>query len=105
MAAEDLLDVMRSWVEERGQNGQMRPWLVFRSESSGDRAKQSAMIEIEDPLVMGQVILWDTGECEVDLGSTTDSGRTLLRSLHVASPPEVVEVLEDVIRFCEAESI
>jgi hypothetical protein len=72
-------------------------------EPQSDRATQSVSVEIEGSSIMGQITLWDTGECEVDLGSTIDRNRTLVRSVQVTSNGELLEVLQEAIHSCESE--
>src|SRR5580658_4852849 len=96
----NLIDVMRVWVSERGESGLLRPWLVFR-EGGMDSMKRSARIEVEDPEVMGQIILWEPGECEIDLGSTTDAERTLIASRQLAAPEELTRTLEEAMEFSD----
>jgi hypothetical protein len=94
-----LLDTLGEWVEQRGRKGQLRPWLVFKPPNSLLR-KRAAVVEVEEPAVMGQVTLWETGECEVDLGSTTDPNKTLIKSYHVVSTTDLLGVLGEAMDFC-----
>jgi len=49
---------------------------------------------------MGQIILWESGECEVDLGSTTDPARTLIKSARLSSRAALVDLLDEAMLFC-----
>jgi hypothetical protein len=62
--------------------------------------KAAAVVEIEEPAVMGQIILWESGECEVDLGSTTDPARTLIKSARLSSRAALVDLLDEAMLFC-----
>jgi hypothetical protein len=93
----DLIAVMRDWVLERGGRGITRPWLVFKEDSNP--IKRAAWVEFEDPDVMGQVILWETGECEIDLGSTTDAEVNLISSHRFGSAHDLTQALEGAIDF------
>lgn len=104
MADRDLLAVMRSWVDQRGHEALFQPWLVYRETVQDSWSKRAALIEFEDPSTMGQVTVWDTGECEVDLGSTTDPARTLIRSIQVSSGEQLIQTLEEAVTFCQANS-
>jgi hypothetical protein len=95
----DLRMALRQWVDRRGATGLNKPWVVFR-ESDSDRPKRAAWIEVEDPDVMGQLIIWESGECEVDLGSTSDPSKTLIRSLKLLTNEDLDRLLEEVIEFC-----
>ena len=45
-----------------------------------------------------------SGECEVDLGSTTEPGKFLLGSLWVTSADQLTEALEEAASFCRDDS-
>jgi|ERR1700733_7712089 hypothetical protein len=96
----NLIAVMRDWVQERGGRGLTRPWLVFKEDSNA--IKHSAWVEVEDPDVLGQIILWETGECEVDLGSTRDNEVNLISSHQFMSAQELTEALEEAMDFANA---
>jgi len=96
----NLIAVMRDWVDERGGRGLTRPWLVFREDSNA--IKHSARVEVEDPDVLGQIILWETGECEVDLGSTTDTEVNLISSHQFVTAQELTQALEEAMAFASA---
>lgn len=87
-------------MRERGGRGLTRPWLVFRDDSNA--IKHSARIEVEDPDVLGQIILWETGECEVDLGSTTDAEVNLISFHQFLSVQELTQALEEAMNFATA---
>jgi len=95
-----LIAALHDWVEERGLRGRTRPWLVFKP-PIGTFAKRAAVLEIEEPAVMGQVTLWESGECEVDLGSTTDPARTFIKSAHPISTEALIDLLEEAMSFCQ----
>ncbi len=56
---------------------------------------------MEEPEVMGQVILWETGECEVDLGSTSDPARTLIKTAQLSSTEELLTLMDEIVAFCQ----
>lgn len=93
----NLIGVMKDWVAERGNLGLTRPWLVLKDEPN--LMKPSAIIEVEDPDVLGQIILWNTGEGEIDLGSTVDPEVTLISSHQFSSAAELIEALDGAMAF------
>ena len=93
----DLIAVMKDWVLERGTREITRPWLVFKEDSNP--VKRAAWVEVEDPDVLGQIILWETGECEIDLGSTTDGEIHLISSHQFRSAHDLIQALEGAIDF------
>jgi hypothetical protein len=96
----NLIAVMRDWVHERGGRGLTRPWLVFTEDLN--TIKHSARVEVEDPDVLGQIILWETGECEIDLGSTMDIEVSLISSHRFVSAQELTQALEEAMEFANA---
>ena len=66
-----------------------------------DVRQGSCRFEIEEPAAMGQVTLWEGGECEVDLGSATDPTRTLIKSAHPISTEALIDLLEEAMSFCQ----
>lgn len=97
----DLRGDRQAWLEARHNAGLERPILVFR-ESVDDHPKPAAWVSIDEPDVLGHVILWDTGECEIDVGSTTDASLVMVRSAYVRSANELRELLNEVAAFAKA---
>ena len=84
-----------------GKTGLDRPWLVFRETTSCPQ-KPSAWVECEDPSVVGMGTMWDTGECDIDLGSTTDPDVTMIQTRQLASAEDVTRALTDAMDFAES---
>ena len=95
-----FIEVLRSWFDERGHRGQLRPWMTFR-EPSVRFPKASAAVTVEEPEVMGHVIVWETGECEVDVGSTRDPDRTLIKTAQLSSKEDLTTLMDEIVAFCE----
>ena len=95
----DFIRTLHEWVEKRGAEGLHNPWLVFK-ESDASRPKKAAWVEFEGPDVLGQVIVWESGECEVDLGSGSEASRTLIRSVDLSTNADLDELLTEITDFC-----
>ncbi|WP_157357271.1 immunity protein TriTu family protein [Amycolatopsis nigrescens] len=93
----DMIDTMRSWVLEHEAGGAGHLGVSFRA-SPQENAKQAGWVEFDSPDAMGQLILWETGECEIDVGSL-DGERSIIRSATVKTRQELVVLLNEVADF------
>ena len=94
----DWIELLRAWVLTYGKSKDRRPWLLLK-EGRGTSLKRSARIEWDDPDVMGQVVVWETGECELDLGSTSDAMLTLIESRILVIEEDLSNVMRDALDF------
>lgn len=62
--------------------------------SSGDRAKQSAHLSIETSHRSIELLLWDSGECELNYGTVESA---TYEHLEVRNPAEVAALVDRVL--------
>jgi hypothetical protein len=97
----DYLDAMRTWV--RQHRAAATPGLSVEYHTSpAEWPVQSAWTTFTDPAGMGLVSVWETGACEIDVGSF-DERRSILRSEQLARPTDLVKLLDEVADFFEGE--
>lgn len=94
----DWIAAMRSWAITYGESIDMRPWLVFK-EGRRESLKRSARIEWDDPDVMGHIIVWETGECEIDLGSSADASQTMIETRGLSREEDISSLMRDALAF------
>jgi hypothetical protein len=91
-----LFAAMVAWAQTHGDRTDVT---VRLRGPSNKYPKNCATVQIETGSALGQVTVWDTGECETDLGSTWDPDRTLIRSREVSTAEEVAAVLDYALDF------
>jgi hypothetical protein len=95
-----FLDELRSWHESYATDGGRRSVLVDLHEGPEDRPKRSASIDVHARAAEGQLILWESGECETSAVGTDVDGEhvvLLLRSRVLADPTLVAAVADDLV--------
>ena len=91
-----LFTSMAAWAQTHGD----RTDVTVRLRRPSTRyPKNSATVAFETDSALGQVTVWDSGECETDLGSTWDPDRTLIRSDEVSTAEEVAADLDSALDF------
>src|SRR6476469_7604217 len=91
MFIETLVDWARDW---RPPNHSVTTHL-----SPTDRNKTSAWVQADGPLTGGQVTVWDSGECEIEIYDARAAQPRWLEHFEFATPEDFIQVLE---RFAAA---
>ncbi|WP_327141156.1 immunity protein TriTu family protein [Nocardia sp. NBC_01327] len=92
--------------------GDAQSWLINHSRSLADRGikltvskspydgrtKESAWFDLEDETKMGRIILWDTGECELELADIP-SGEVTAQHRSIASETDLNEALNALVSW------
>jgi hypothetical protein len=95
----DYLQTMRTWVVQH--RAAAAPGLSVEYHASpGEWPVRSAWATFTDPAGMGQVIVWETGACEIDIGSF-DERRSVIRSEQLTRTTDLVTLLDEAADFFE----
>lgn len=94
----NYIDQLRDWAVDRYQKGLQYPELRY---SEGYHDKRGAWITFTAEGAMGQIIIWDTAEYEVEIGSTTDIDDTMARHGVFESEDELASELDALLEFVE----
>ena len=93
-----FVDELRRWYDSYEKAGGRRQVVVCFSESPSDgRPKQSAWVDAEGVHAAGNLIVWESGECETHAVSTPHDHPILLRSRVLDDPARVAAVADDFV--------
>lgn len=95
-AGPGVLAAVERWFAVTRVAGSGAPALGF-ARGPADRDKASVWVTFEGVTNLGQVTVWDTGECEVEAGRLEDGEILLQRSLELVDGREVGAVLDEVL--------
>ena len=92
-----FLDALREWFSSYSEIGGRREVQVEFDESPQDRGKRSVWIKVDGKSAMGQMTLWESGECNTDAVAKDGSTVLLLRERVLSSPMLVAAVADDLV--------
>lgn len=87
-----FLDELRAWHENHVAQGGRRDVEVAFHQGSDERPKRAASIVARANHAKGELLLWESGECDIQALGTTSTGdpvQLLLRSRFLSHPNHV----------------
>jgi hypothetical protein len=92
-----FLDELRTWFEGYSDAGGRGIRVQF-SEGPPEIPKRSAWITAQGAAAIGELMLWESGECETEAHTTTgDRTPILLRSRVLDEPTRVPAIADDLV--------
>jgi hypothetical protein len=89
-----MLTALRYWYLALDRESALT---IEYQESPVDRPKRSAWIVVHGPVAVGQLTLWETGECDIEAERTFD-GETLRQEHRImANASEVTAAADDLM--------
>lgn len=94
-----FLDELRAWFVDQQSALTLRGLTVKLGVSpEGGRDKPSLCLDIDSPSRLGQLILWVSGEAELQLADVA-SGEVILRHLDITSRAALDDALESLLAW------
>lgn len=75
---------------------------VRYEESPPGRPKRSAWVVVEGPAAVGQLTLWETGECDVEAEATFDGEVLIRRTTTISTPVEVLRLADELLKLVKS---
>lgn len=94
------LDELRTWHESYVADGGRREVDVAFRQGPEEKTKRGASIVARAKHAEGELLLWESGECDTQAFGTTSTGESvqlLLRSRVLAHPDLVSSVADDLV--------
>lgn len=97
----NYIDQLRDWAVSRHKRGVLEPELRY-FENFYD--KRSCWITFRSSSGMGQFMVWESGEYQIEIGSTTEINDVLSRSGVLISGDHLVDELNAALDFMQQPS-
>lgn len=94
----NYIDQLRNWAVSRYQKGMLSPELKYFETFSDGRG---CWVTFTSDGAMGHMIIWDTAEYEMEMGSTTDIDDTMARHGVFTSEDQLANELKALLDFVE----
>jgi hypothetical protein len=94
-----LLYFLAGWVEAWSASGRTTPSMVFTM-GSDDRPKRAAWAAIEGANSMGQITVWESGECDIELYDTETGKELIHESVRLGSAEDLGSALRRTLNAC-----
>ena len=94
-----LLYYLAGWVEAWSASGNAAVSITFEM-GPESRPKRSAWALFDGPSASGQVTVWDTGECQVEVVGTEAGAQILNEATTVRSVDELGSIVRRVLATC-----